>query len=129
MPHNPATARTRGDEDPRPCPSCARTRQNPGTLTGCQAQGKPQLTREAAVGHQARYDLLSGRSRVRVAVGAHVICSGQAICHQPVHQVHLAPVPLACQKVDQRAVRSSCSGRWTARVLKTYRDTVDLATM
>jgi hypothetical protein len=24
---------------------------------------------------------------------------------------------------------SACSGRWTTRVLKTYRDTVDLATM
>jgi hypothetical protein len=35
-----------------------------------------------AVGRSTRKDLLSGRSRVRVAVGAHVICAGQAICHQ-----------------------------------------------
>ena len=59
-----------------------------------EQQGLASIT---AVGASTRNDLLSGRSRVRVAVGAHVIWSGQAICHQPVYQAHLAPVPLACQ--------------------------------
>jgi hypothetical protein len=41
-----------GDKDSTPCPSRARTRRQPETLTGRQALGKPQLIRETAVGHR-----------------------------------------------------------------------------
>jgi hypothetical protein len=70
---NTGRRRAPGRRGPTPCPSRARARQKPETLTGCQAPVKPQLTREAAVGYRARDDLLSGRSRVRVAFGAQVI--------------------------------------------------------
>ena len=66
-------------------------------LTGLYAGSAGLTILKLPVVRAATDLLLSGRSRVRVAVGAHVICAGQAICHQPVHRAHLASVPLACQ--------------------------------
>jgi hypothetical protein len=55
------------------CQPRARTERKPRTSGGSQRTRKPAFTRKAAVEHDTRKDLLSGRSRVRVAVGAQVI--------------------------------------------------------
>jgi hypothetical protein len=53
-----------------PCPPRAQTRRKPGTLSCSQTTRKPALTRKAAVGRCPRNDLLSGRSKVRILLGA-----------------------------------------------------------
>ena len=53
-----------------PCQPRARTRRKPQTSSSTRTTRKPVLTRNATVDRITRKDLLSGRSRVRVAVGA-----------------------------------------------------------
>ena len=66
----------------------ARTRRKPRTSNGIQTATEPAVTRKAAVDPCSLHDLLSGRSRVRVAVGAQVIYYS----HQPDGRF----VPVAC---------------------------------
>ena len=74
------------DDEDSPCHPRARTRQEPETLTGPQAPGKPELSRKTAVGHPARDDLLSGRSvgqRRRVTISSCDLGDRLRLCEVP----------------------------------------------
>jgi hypothetical protein len=69
----PASSRKSADCESRsPCQPRARTWRRPRTSSGIRTTRKLALITSAAVVRTPRKDLLSGRSRVRVAVGAHV---------------------------------------------------------
>jgi len=66
--------------DMRACPPRAQHERKRGTSSSTRTTSKRGPTSVSAVNESTRKELLSGRSRVRVAVGAPLMSPGQAMC-------------------------------------------------